>query len=90
MAIYKIDPEAAAEIASITANKILYGTVESADRWLSKLGGKLSILARNPRMGRVRSDIDPYSHMFNLDRDYNIFYDITDYGIDVLHIRRPK
>ncbi len=56
-----------------------------ADRFLDVLNQKLQAIAQMPGMGRRREELAPGLRSFPV-RNYNLFYQITEDGIDVVRV----
>jgi toxin ParE1/3/4 len=56
-----------------------------ADRFLDVLNQKLQAIAQMPGMGRRREELAPGLRSFPV-RNYSLFYQITEDGIDVVRV----
>jgi toxin ParE1/3/4 len=57
----------------------------NADRFLDVLNHKLQRIAQMPSMGRRREELAPGLRSFPV-RNYSLFYQITEDGIDVVRV----
>ena len=85
---YLISSEALRELDEIIAT-IKADNKSAAEKWSLDVREKLATLARHPRIGRIRPDLLPDTHMFPFG-DYLIFYDIDQDGITVLHVAHAR
>ena len=83
MASFRLKPSAVREVDVIIQGKI------DAAIWLDALEATLTKLANFPHMGRVRDDLMLGTYVFPF-RSHNIFYDLEDDGIVILHVRTPR
>ena len=77
-------PLAAADILDIW-DTISDDSLQQADRWLDRLDEKLGLLAKQPLMGRARSELVSSIRSFPFGR-YLIFYEPIGDGIDVVRV----
>lgn len=84
MKTYEYSAEAETEIEEIIGKLSAYSPL-LASKWADGLDKKCSILAKFPKLGRIRKDLIPDMYMLPL-KKYLIFYDITTTGIVVLHV----
>jgi plasmid stabilization system protein ParE len=83
MASFRYAASAIREVDAIAQSRA------NGESWLTSLEDILVKLANFPHMGRIRDDLMPEAYAFPF-RDHNIFYDLEDGGIVVLHVRTPR
>lgn len=59
--------------------------MEAADRWVEQLDAKLSLLARQPQMGRQRDELAPGLRSFPIGRHVVFYLSLHD-GIEVVRL----
>jgi toxin ParE1/3/4 len=84
MAMYVLAPLADADVEEIWSYVAQYDS-EYADTYIQELVLEFSFLAKNPKAGKLRPDLDPGLRFFPY-RRYCIFYYTATYGIEISRI----
>jgi toxin ParE1/3/4 len=84
MAKFTLTEQAQKDIRDI-AQWISQANAQAAIKWLKIIEHHFSLLASQPLMGRIRPEFSIDARMFPF-RNYMIFYDAVDDGIEVLHV----
>ena len=81
---FKVTDRAKADLREIWSY-VAQGNAEAADRLAATIVDKYRLLAKHPRLGRARDELDSGLRSF-LVGSYLIFYRPTDEGIEVVRV----
>jgi len=92
MSRYRLSPLAKADLDDIWFYVAGQARIESADRLIDAITTRFAVVARNPRVGTDRSDLEPGARSIPV-RDYLIYFRNEPRGIlisRVIHGRRDQ
>jgi toxin ParE1/3/4 len=82
--MYRLSPEAQADIDDIW-DSIAQDKPSAADRFTASLSEKFSVLARQPRIGRLCDELRPGLHRFPVG-NYLTFYRIRSRKVEIVRV----
>ena len=81
----RVSKDAERDLDQIWIHVATNASEETANRFIDRLTSPLPLLARNPRLGRSRDEIQPGLRSLPVD-DYVVFYQVMLQGILILRI----